>query len=55
MPAKKRATPAPRPAKPELRIQYMRLDELRRRPGNPKGHDVGALNLSMERFGSGSL
>ena len=50
--------PAPRPQVPaspaetgELRIEYLRLDELRRRPGNPKGHDVAGLNLAFERFG----
>lgn len=45
-------SPASAPIEPgELRIEYLRLDELRRRPGNPKGHDVAGLNLAFERFG----
>lgn len=35
----------------ELRIQYTRLDKIKRDPQNPKEHDLGALSESFERFG----
>jgi len=35
----------------EIRIEYMRLDEIQRDEGNPKSHDLGALAESLERFG----
>lgn len=34
----------------EVRIEYMRLDEIQRDEGNPKLHDLGALAESFERF-----
>ena len=33
------------------RIEYVSLAELRRWPRNPKGHDLGALHASYDRFG----
>lgn len=35
----------------EIRIEYMRLDEILRNPANPKDHDLSALAESLERFG----
>ncbi len=35
----------------ELRIDYVRLDEIKPDPDNPKDHDLGALAQSLERFG----
>lgn len=35
----------------DLRIEYMRLDEIMRDPDNPKDHDLGALSESLDRFG----
>lgn len=41
-------------AKPDeggLRIEYMRLDKIKRNKDNPKDHDLGALGESFRRFG----
>ncbi len=35
----------------ETRIDYVPLDEVRRWPRNPKGHDEAGLEASVERFG----
>jgi ParB-like chromosome segregation protein Spo0J len=35
----------------QLRIEYVPLDKLIRWPRNPKEHDLGAINQSIERFG----
>lgn len=48
MPPKNKVAPA---AKDELRIEYLRLDELLRWPGNPKEHAEDAIQASIERFG----
>lgn len=34
-----------------LRIEYISLSELRRAFRNPKDHDIGAIDASMDRFG----
>lgn len=34
-----------------VRIEYMRLSELKANPRNPKSHDVGAIQASVGRFG----
>lgn len=34
-----------------VHIEYVPLSELRRWPRNPKGHDLGALHESYDRFG----
>lgn len=34
-----------------LRIDYMPIDELQRAKRNPKDHDIGMLDSSMNRFG----
>ncbi len=43
--------PKNKSAAEELRIEYMPLSELLRWPGNPKEHDEGAIQASIERFG----
>jgi hypothetical protein len=35
----------------ELRVDYADLDTLARAPRNPKRHDLGALQASLDRFG----
>ncbi len=37
--------------KDAIRIEYMPLDKLQRWPRNPKAHDLGALHVSINRFG----
>jgi len=37
--------------KSALRIEYMKLSDLKVFPKNPKDHDIGQLHTSMDRFG----
>ena len=50
-PRKKKTAQEAAPAADELRIEYMRLDELLRWPGNPKEHAEEAIAASIARFG----
>ncbi len=36
---------------PEMRVEYVRLDELIRWPRNPKLHEIPAIEASFSRFG----
>lgn len=39
----------------ERRVEYVRLDDLRPAPRNPKRHDTDAIGASVDRFGVGEL